>query len=428
MELKGIVIIDKKTKNLVKRIKPGQIAIICHADLDEIAAQSLIEAKVKAVLNATSSITGMYPNKGPGILLKAGIPLIDNLGFKIMNLPEGQVVSIRENQVWSEGKLIAQGSLMTDKRLEKLINETKKNLDYQLNKFITNTLNFVSKEKDIILGNIDYPNIKTNMQNKNVVIVVRGQGYKEDLNAIRPFINEEKPILIGVDGGADALLEIGYKPDLIIGDMDSISDKALRCGAELIVHAYQDGQAPGTRRLKDMQLKYILFSAPGTSEDIAMLLAHEKGADLQVAVGTHSNMIDFLEKGRKGMASTFLVRLKVGPKLVDAKGVSKLYQPKTNLKYPSQIFCRSYSYSNYFSMSPLLNQFIKILILKIRLIIRYKGGCKVFDFRYHMASLIAVFLALGLGILFGCSIIGGEFNEIMILEQREWIERLEKII
>jgi len=371
LELKGIVIIDKKTKNLVKRIKPGQIAIICHADLDEIAAQSLIEAKVKAVLNATSSITGMYPNKGPGILLKAGIPLIDNLGFKIMNLPEGQVVSIRENQVWSEGKLIAQGSLMTDKRLEKLINETKKNLDYQLNKFITNTLNFVSKEKDIILGNIDYPNIKTNMQNKNVVIVVRGQGYKEDLNAIRPFINEEKPILIGVDGGADALLEIGYKPDLIIGDMDSISDKALRCGAELIVHAYQDGQAPGTRRLKDMQLKYILFSAPGTSEDIAMLLAHEKGADLQVAVGTHSNMIDFLEKGRKGMASTFLVRLKVGPKLVDAKGVSKLYQPKTNLKYLSQIFFAGLiPIAIIFSMSPLLNQFIKILILKIRLIIR----------------------------------------------------------
>lgn len=371
MELKGTVIVDRKTKNLAKRIKPGQIAVICHSDLDEIAAQSLIEAKVRAVLNATSSITGMYPNKGPALLLKAGIPLIDNVGLEIMNLIDGQTVLISEGRIWTEGKLIGNGIPMTKIRLHKLINDTKKNMDSELNKFITNTLNYVSKEKEIILYDIEYPNINTNLEGKNVVIVVRGQGYKEDLNAIRPFINEEKPILIGVDGGADALLEIGYKPDLIVGDMDSISDKALRCGAELIVHAYKDGMAPGTGRLKQMNLDYILFPAPGTSEDIAMLLAHEKGADLQVAVGTHSNMIDFLEKGRKGMASTFLVRLKVGPKLVDAKGVSKLYQPKSNIKSLTHIFFAGLiPILIIFYISPLLNQFIKILILKIRLIVR----------------------------------------------------------
>ena len=151
--------------------------------------------------------------------------------------------------------------------------------------------------------------------------------------AIKSYIDEVKPVLIGVDGGGDALLEFGFTPDIIIGDMDSVSDDCLLRSKEIIVHAYSDGRAPGLDRVKDLGLKSKIFTSPGTSEDIALLLAYEKNADLIVAVGTHSNMIDFLEKGRPGMASTFLVRLKVGGILVDAKGVNKLYKSTFKTKY-----------------------------------------------------------------------------------------------
>jgi uncharacterized membrane-anchored protein len=143
---------------------------------------------------------------------------------------------------------------------------------------------------------------------------------------LRPYIREYRPILVGVDGGADALIEVGYTPDVIVGDMDSVSDHALRCGAEVVVHAYADGRAPGLQRVQDLGVAAVVFPAAGTSEDVALLLADEKGAALIVAVGTHATLVEFLDKGRQGMASTFLTRLRVGGKLVDAKGVSRLYR------------------------------------------------------------------------------------------------------
>jgi uncharacterized membrane-anchored protein len=172
------------------------------------------------------------------------------------------------------------------------------------------------------------PDVGVPLAGRHVLIVVRGIDYKEDLALLRQsgYLNEMRPVLIGVDGGADALMEIGERPDLIIGDFDSVSEATLRCGAELIVHGYTDGRAPGAKRLDDLLLPYTVFSAPGTSEDVAMLLAYEQGAELIVAVGTHNSMVEFLDKGRAGMASTFLVRMKVGSALVDAKGVSRLYQ------------------------------------------------------------------------------------------------------
>ncbi|MFZ5943413.1 MAG: putative cytokinetic ring protein SteA [Bacillota bacterium] len=372
MQLKGKVCVDKKTKNLTKRVQPGEIAVINHPDLDEIAAKALVESKVKAVINAAPSITGKYPNQGPGILLQAGIPLIDNAGKEIMDLRDGENLSICNNNIFHHNNLLATGVVMTKELLEKQLDLTQENMEDELIKFVDNTLIHAFKEKDIILNNkLIYPLLKTKLEGKQAVVVVRGKNYKEDLSAIRPYLSEIKPILIAVDGGADALLDLGFKPDLIVGDMDSISDSALLCGGELIVHAYLSGKAPGIERLKKMGLEYTLIPVPGTSEDAAMLLADAKGAELIVAVGTHSNMIDFLEKGRPGMASTLLVRIKVGQKLIDAKGVSKLYKPKLYFGHLAQVLVAGLIPIFIFSsISPVFNQFWRILILKIRLLVR----------------------------------------------------------
>lgn len=338
MELKARARVDSRTKNLVKRLKPGEIAIIDHADLDQVAADSLVKAKVKLVINASPSITGKYPNPGPSRLLEEGINILDNVGKELFNrVHEGDLLEIKENKIFKGVEFIGEGNFLELKSVNLQLKKIRHNLSSELDKFLHNTLEYAQKEKELILDSPSIPPIQTKFDGRPVVVVVRGQNYRQDLSIINSYIDDVHPVLIGVDGGADALMEFGYHPHMIIGDMDSVSDQALQSGAELIVHAYPDGRAPGLEYTNKLNLKAEIFPAPGTSEDIALLLAYEKGADLIVAVGTHSNMIDFLEKGRKGMGSTFLVRLKVGSILVDARGVSKIYQGRIKLRYILQI-------------------------------------------------------------------------------------------
>lgn len=370
MKFKSIARVDRRTKDLAKRIKPHEIAIINHKDLDEVAAESLAIAKVKAVINAAPSISGRYPNLGPLVLADSGILIIDDVGNKIMEaIPDGQEIEIKDNEIYVDSKLIATGNILSREKILLLMEETKKNLCEVLSSFVDNTITYAQKETGLILNEFPLPEIKTKIAGRHSLIVVRGQNYKEDLKAIKPYIDEVNPVLIGVDGGADALVEFGYKPDMVVGDMDSISDKTLKSGAEIIVHAYPDGRAPGMERIESLGLGALTFPAPGTSEDIAMLLAYENGTELIVAVGTHSNMIDFLEKGRKGMASTFLVRMKVGSILVDAKGVNKLYKSAIKFSYVAQIiFAALIPIAVILLVSPSTQLLIRTLILRIKIL------------------------------------------------------------
>jgi uncharacterized membrane-anchored protein len=321
--------VDTRTKRLVKRVQPGEIMVIDHADLDRVAAETIVEAQPAAVVNASASVTGRYPNLGPLLVCAAGIPLLDGVGSEIMDLvEEGTVLTVAGDQVLAGGAVLAQGTRQSMQDLEVIIEEARRSMGAELERFAENTLSYLTEERHLLLDDPDVPDVGLDIKGRHVLIVVRGADYKEDLDTLRRsgYLAEMRPLLVGVDGGADALLEIGQTPDLIIGDMDSVSERALRCGAALVVHGYRDGRAPGARRLEDLGLDHLVWAATGTSEDIAMLLAYERGAELIVAVGTHSSMVEFFDKGRAGMASTFLVRMKVGPVLVDAKGVSRLYQ------------------------------------------------------------------------------------------------------
>jgi uncharacterized membrane-anchored protein len=324
----AIARVDTRTKRLVKRVQPGEIMVIDHGDLDRVAAETIVDAQAGAVINAADSISGRYPNLGPLLVCAAGIPLIDGVGTDVLSaIADGQVVTISGGDVLVDGVVVASGTRQSMELLEDRIETARQSMGEELERFAENTLSYLSQERHLLLDEPDIPDIDLVMKDRHVLIVVRGAEYKEDLETLRRsgYLGEMKPLLVGVDGGADALLEIGHTPDLIIGDMDSVSERALRCGATLVVHGYQDGRAPGSKRLDDLGLDHVVYAAAGTSEDIAMLLAYEKGAELIVAVGTHSSMVEFFDKGRAGMASTFLVRMKVGPILVDAKGVSRLY-------------------------------------------------------------------------------------------------------
>ncbi|MEV6814818.1 putative cytokinetic ring protein SteA [Micromonospora sp. NPDC051296] len=323
----GTARLDRRTKRLVGRLRPGDVAVIDHVDLDRVAADSLVAVGVGAVLNAKPSVSGRYPNLGPEVLITAGIPLLDDLGEGIFErIREGDTVRIEGNTVYLGDDPVAHGSLQDAESVAKAMTDAREGLSVQLEAFAANTMDYLRQERDLLLDGVGVPEIRTEIQGRHCLIVVRGYDYKADLDVLRPYIREFKPVLIGVDGGADALVEAGYTPDMIIGDMDSVTDDVLRCGAEVIVHAYPDGRAPGLPRVNGLGVSAVTFPAAATSEDLAMLLADEKGASLIVAVGTHATLVEFLDKGRGGMASTFLTRLKVGGKLVDAKGVSRLYR------------------------------------------------------------------------------------------------------
>jgi uncharacterized membrane-anchored protein len=327
-EIGGVARLDRRTKTLTKRLRPGEIAVIHHSDLDRVSAEALVASGVSAVVNAVPSVSGRYPNLGPGILLEAGIPLIDAVGEEVFGVvEEGDRITLDAGLLLDpDGAVVAEGTRMTTDLLESQLEVARAGLSDQIEAFTENTMRYLREEKELLLEGIGVPEIRTSIEGRHVLIVVRGYDYRSDLDALRPYISEYKPLLMGVDGGGDALIEAGYRPDIIIGDMDSCSDATLRSGAEIIVHAYRDGRAPGVERVHDLGLEAVVFPALGTSEDAAMLLADTKGAQLLVAVGTHASLVEFLDKGRSGMASTFLTRLRVGPKLVDAKGVSRIYR------------------------------------------------------------------------------------------------------
>ncbi|GAA1486204.1 putative cytokinetic ring protein SteA [Brachybacterium fresconis] len=327
----GTARLGKRTKDLTKRLESGDIAIIDHEDIDRVAAEALVERRPAAVLNVSASTSGRYPNAGPRILVEAGIALVDELGENVFEeIRDGQEVHVDGSRVLLDDLVIAEGTAQDDATIAASQQIARDGLSEQLELFAENTMEYMLRERDLLLDGIGAPAVRTVLDGRPALIVVRGYHYKEDLATLRPFLRENRPVIIGVDGGADAVLDAGFRPDMIIGDMDSVSDRALRSGAELVVHAYRDGRAPGAERLRELGLgdEVVLFPASGTSEDIAMLLADEKGASVIVAVGTHGTLEEFLDKGRAGMSSTFLTRLRIGSKLVDAKGVSRLYRQR----------------------------------------------------------------------------------------------------
>ena len=329
--VKGTARIDRRTKNLTKRLAPGDIAIIDHRDLDRLSADALIKRQVGAVVNVAASISGRYPNHGPQRLVEAGIPLLDEAGPDLFDrVTEGMTVRLHAEDLFAGTEIVAKGRLQTAATVRAAMAEARAGAAAQLQAFVANTLEYMTKEDGLLVDGIAAPELRTRIEGRHVLVVVRGQHHRDDLVTLRSYIREYKPLMVAVDGGADTLLDAGYRPSLIVGDMDSVSDRGLLCGAELVVHAYPDGEAPGLARVEALGLTAVVCPAPGTSEDVALQLADEKGASLIVAVGTHFTLDEFLDRGRGGFSSTFLTRLRVGGKLVDAKGVSRLYRPRVS--------------------------------------------------------------------------------------------------
>lgn len=336
----GTARVDTRTKRLVPRLKPGNIAIIDHEDLDLVAAESLLEHGAAAVVNTRRSISGRYPNLGPLVLVRAGVPILDDVGPDVLRaVGEGDLVTVDGERLLTADGVVARGVLLDEESVLSKMDAARTTLSAAVEQFTENTLEYVRQEQELLLESARLEGVHTSFAGRHALVVTRGYHYKEDLRALRMYIREMHPVIVAVDGAADACLAEGITPDVIVGDMDSVTTTALLCGAELFVHPPGDwrrGLVDGIDQQEPEAVKKVralgvdchVITTNGTSEDVAMLLAHEQGAELIVTVGSHTSMVEFLDKGRKGMASTFLVRLRLGPMLVDAKGVSQLYRTR----------------------------------------------------------------------------------------------------
>ncbi len=340
----GAIRADRRTSTLVRRLKPGDIAVIDHLDLDRANAQALLDCGVVAVVNASPFISGRYPNLGPELLARAGVVLVDNAGAEAFGkLHDGAPGRIHEGQLYVKDEPVLTGKQLSLDDITAMMEEARGGLSTQLQSFTHNTTEFLRREQDLLLHGEGAPELRTRLEGRPVVVVVRGYDYREDLRRLRRYIREQRPVLIGVDAGADALLEAGHRPDIVVigenglaqgnrgSDMGAVSDKALRGAKEVVLHSDRAGRAVGSDRLDRIGVRAQNFSASGTSEDVALLLADVAGASLIVSVGTHATLTEFLDRHRSGLASTFLTRLRVGPKLVDAKGVPQLYSGRVRI-------------------------------------------------------------------------------------------------
>jgi uncharacterized membrane-anchored protein len=327
----------RRTKLLVKKLTRGNIALIDHLDVDRVSAEELIAAGTVAVLNCRASSSGTYPNLGPQLLVEAGVVLVDLPDDELFGrISDGDPLVVRatgtgEAEILRKGVVLARGEVLDRARVLAETEARRAEIGEALERFARNTIEHMREERELLAGRIALPRFATDFRDRSTLVVVRGVGHQRDLRALKPFIRDMRPVIVAVDGGAEALLEEGLTPSMIVGDMDSAGEAALRCGAELVVHSYPDGRAPGRHRLEELGLAFKLVPAPGTSQDVAMLIAAEKGARLIVSVGSQFNLVEFLDRNREGMSSTFLTRLRIGEILVDAKGVRHLYQPRPGL-------------------------------------------------------------------------------------------------
>jgi uncharacterized membrane-anchored protein len=371
--LTGRAVLGMKTKEILPHLGAATIPVINHENLDRITAETLLEAGVSAVVNAAGSATGEYPNMGPFILARAGVYILDGVGQKVFErLSTGDEIELRGDGVYREGELVAVGERLDEETAERKLRESRRVVGEVLESFAQNTVEFMRHEQDLLFSKLGVPaGLVREIQGRHVLVVVRGYDYRQDLAALRTYLREVRPFIIGVDGGADAVLEAGWTPDLVFGDMDSVSSRGLREAKRVLVHAYPDGYAPGMERVKAAGVdKAETLRAPGLSEDIAILIAEQCGAELIVAVGTHVGLVEFLDKGRKGASSSFLTRLKVGPRLVDAKGVSKLYPSRVSVwQLVALIVAGLVAVSAIVYSSNSLADIFQILAIKLRLLL-----------------------------------------------------------
>jgi uncharacterized membrane-anchored protein len=324
----GIARVDRRTGDLLRRLGPGDVAVLDHLDIDRRTAEALVAAEVVGVVNASPSISGRFPNLGPELLIEAGVPLIDGIGAAALRqIKEGTKLRLLDGCVFAGDRELARGVEQTADSVAEAMIEAKAGMAAQLEAFSANTIEFLRRERSLILDGVGVPELYVPMKDRQVLVVAGGPKHAPELRGLRRYVREHRPVLVGVEAGADLLFDAGLVPDVVVGDPDGIGTATLKAASEVVVPAQTDGHAPGLGRIQDLGIGAVTFPASGNAEDLALLLAEAHGASLVVTVGMRAGLREFLDRGDSGSTpSTFLTRLKLGGKLVDGEVVAALHR------------------------------------------------------------------------------------------------------
>jgi uncharacterized membrane-anchored protein len=326
--VRGTARVERRTRVLLPRLRPGDVAVLDHLDMDRATAQALVDVGVAAVVNASPMISGRYPNLGPELLAEAGVTLLERVEG-LENLQDGTAVRIHDEIVYVGDAPVAMGHEVDGPTIQHEMEQARLGLATQLETFTHNSAEFLRREQDLLLHGSGLPRLATRIAERPVVVVVPGHQHREQLAGIRQFLREQHPVLVGVDRGADSLLEAGFTPDVVVladalEDSERPSRKALRSARDVVVRVDRGGRAH-TDHLERIGVRPAHLESAATTEDIALLLADAGHASVVVGVGMHATLDEFLDRQRSGLASTYLTRLKVGHNLVDARALPLLY-------------------------------------------------------------------------------------------------------
>jgi uncharacterized membrane-anchored protein len=325
--LHGTARVARRAAAAARRAKPGDIAVLEHQDLDGTSAQLLVDAGVAAVVNAAPSISGRYPNRGPQVLVEAGIPLLDHVGPEVFaRLDDGEKLRLDGETLFRGEEVVATGHLMTPSSVDAAMGAARGRLGAQLEAFAHATTEHLRRERDLLLDGSGAPALRTRIEGRPVVVVARARGVEAELKRLGSWLKANRPVLVAVDEAADAVLAMGLRPDLVVGDPRLVSDDVLDCGAEIVVRADRDGSAPGLHRAEQAGVEPVVFATSGSDDDAALLLVDAQAPALVVGVGWHPSLAALVDSGRAVMPSAFLTRLRLGDRFVDSATVLAVHR------------------------------------------------------------------------------------------------------
>lgn len=334
--LTGTARVERRTRALLPRLRPGDVAVLDHLDMDQATAQALVDAGVCAVLNASAMISGRFPNLGPQVLTEAGILVLDHVEGAF-GIRDGAGVRIHGEVVFIDGEAVAMGREVDVHTVDREMDRARAGMGSQLESFTHNSAEFLRREEDLLLHGLGLPDPATRIAGRPVVVVVPGRGSRRRLDAIEAFVREQHPVLVGVDRGADLILDAGHRPDVVVlsntaGDADRPSAKALRAARDVVVRVDR-GSRLHSEQFERLGVRPLPLESSATTEDTALLLLASGSARLIVGVGLHASLEEVLDRQTPGLAGTYLTRLKMGHLLVDAASVHLLYSGRVRPRH-----------------------------------------------------------------------------------------------
>lgn len=318
--------------NGMKKFRAGDIAVINAANISRQEAQALIDVQPAAVVNVAEFSTGTIPNYGPHMLLDAQVELLENVGEEfVAGFRDGKKARITtDGEVFVGDTLLGQGIKVERAKAEKDFAGARRNLVDHMEAYFGNSIEFIHSEGPLLIDGLGIPEAGAEMRERKVLVVSPSEDHRGKIKGLRNFIREYDPVLVGVDSAADSLVELGYTPDLIVGNPQDIATETLRSGARVILPADPDGTAEGLERIQDLGIGAMTFpAATDSATDLALLLADYHEAEMIVQVGDSLDLDDIFAAEARATPAAMLTRLKAGSRLVDSSAIINLYTVKS---------------------------------------------------------------------------------------------------